>query len=80
MLPDKIQIKKYSLQYYVTNDKLKKLYINKYITKMERNDKLNKIDISNRTCYYFDDLIEIENFDLDHVLIDKKSYEYIYFI
>ena len=27
---------------------------------MESKDELNKIDIKNRTCYYFDDLIELE--------------------
>ena len=47
---------------------------------MERNDELNQIDIKSHTCYYFDDLIETKDFDLDSILIDKKSYEYIYFI
>ena len=27
---------------------------------MESKDELNKIDIKNCTCYYFDDLIELE--------------------
>ena len=31
---------------------------------MESKDELNKIDIKNRTCYYFDDLIELEIFIL----------------
>ena len=38
---------------------------------MESNDKLNEIDIKNRTCYYFNDIIEIEDFDLDNILIGK---------
>ena len=42
---------------------------------MESNDKLKKIDIKNRTCYYFDDVIKIEDFDLDNILIDEKSYK-----
>ena len=46
---------------------------------MESNDKLNEIDIRNRTCYYFDDIIEIQDFDLDNILIDGKSYENILF-
>ena len=46
---------------------------------MESNDKLNEIDIRNRTCYYFDDIIEIQDFDLDNILIDEKSYEDILF-
>ena len=41
------------------------------------NDKLKEIDIKNRTCYYFDDIIKIEGFDLDNILIDEKSYENI---
>ena len=46
---------------------------------MESNDKLNEIDIRNRTCYYFDDITEIQDFDLDNILIDEKSYENILF-
>ena len=46
---------------------------------MESNDKLNEIDIRNRTCYYFDDIIEIQDFDLDNILIEGKSYENILF-
>ena len=43
--------------------------------KIESHDKLKEIDIKNRTCYYFDDIIEIEDFDLENILIDKKSYK-----
>ena len=25
-------------------------------------------------CYYFDDIIKLENFDLDNILIDEKSH------
>ena len=46
---------------------------------MESNDKLNEIDIKNRTYYYFNDIIEIEDFDLDNILIGEKSYENILF-
>ena len=42
---------------------------------MESNYQLKEIDIKNRTCYYFDDIIEIEDFDFDNILIDEKSYE-----
>ena len=28
-------------------------------------------------CYYFDDLIKFEDFDLDNILIDEKSHENI---
>ena len=38
---------------------------------MERKDELKEIDIKNRTCYYFDDIIR----DLDiyfDILLDEK--------
>ena len=44
---------------------------------MDSNDELKEIDIKNRICYYFDDIIKIEDFSLDNVLIDEKSYENI---
>ena len=44
---------------------------------MESNDKLKEIDIKNRTYYYCNDIIKIEGFDLDNILIDEKSYENI---
>ena len=28
-------------------------------------------------CYYFDDMIKIENFDLDNILVDEKLYKNI---
>ena len=42
---------------------------------MESNDKLKEIDIKNRTWYYFDDIIKIEDFDFDNILIGERSYE-----
>ena len=44
----------------------------KFITKMESNE-LKEIDIKNSTCYYFDDIIKIEDFDFDNILINEKS-------
>ena len=44
---------------------------------MESKYKFKKIDIKNRICYYFDDIIKIEDFDLDSILIDEKSYKNI---
>ena len=29
-------------------------------------------------CYYFDDIIKLEDFDIDNSLIDKKSQENIF--
>ena len=38
---------------------------------------LKEIDIKNCTCYYFDDIIKIENFEFDNILIDGKLYKNI---
>ena len=46
---------------------------------MESNDKLKEIDIKNRTCYYFDDIIKMEDFDLNNMLIDKKSLKILFY-
>ena len=44
---------------------------------MDSNDKLKEIDVKNRACYYFHGIIKIEDFNLDIILIDEKSYENI---
>ena len=44
--------------------------------KMENNE-LKKLRIKNRACYYFDDIIKLEDFNLDNMLIDEKSHENI---
>ena len=31
------------------------------------------ITIKNRICHYSDDIIKIENFDFDKILLDEKS-------
>ena len=36
-----------------------------------------KVHIKIRTCYYFDHIIKLEDFDLDNILIDKNSHENI---
>ena len=43
-------------------------------------NKVNDIDIKNRTYYFFNDIINIENFGLNNVKIDKRSYKIIYYI
>ena len=45
--------------------------------KMESNDKLKESYIKNCICCYFDDTIKIEDFDLDHTIMDEKSNENI---
>ena len=42
---------------------------------MDSNEELKEIGIKNRTCYYFDNIIKTEDFNLDNFLIDEKSYE-----
>ena len=37
---------------------------------MESNDELKEIDIKHGTCYYFDDIITVGDFDLKDVLLD----------
>ena len=43
---------------------------------MENNEFI-KARIKNPTCYYFNDIIKLENFDLDNITIDEKSHENI---
>ena len=41
------------------------------------NNEIKIVCIKNRTCFYFDDIIKLEDFDLDNILIDEKSHENI---
>ena len=40
---------------------------------MKGNEKLKETDIENRTCYHFDDIIKIKDFDVDNILKDEKK-------
>ena len=43
---------------------------------MNSNNGLKVTDIKNHaSCYYFNDIIKTEDFNLDNISIDKKSYE-----
>ena len=42
---------------------------------MESKDELKQIDIKNRTCYYFDDIITNRDIYSVGILLDKKIYE-----
>ena len=44
---------------------------------MECNEELKVIYIKNRIYYYFDDVIKIEDFNLDDILIYEKLYDFI---
>ena len=54
--------------------------MSKCIIIMDSNDESKEINIKNSTSYYFDDLTRIEDFDLNNVLIDEKSWKNIQLI
>ena len=41
-------------------------------------NKIKDIDIKNLMYYFFYDIINIKNFDLDNIRIDEKSYKNIF--
>ena len=41
-------------------------------------NKIKEIDIKNQTYYFFDDIINIKNFDANNIKIDEKSYRNIF--
>ena len=38
---------------------------------------IRELNIKNRNCYFYDDMINIKNFDSSLLKIDKKSYKNI---
>ena len=42
---------------------------------MESKDELKEIDIKNRTCYHFDDIMRVRDIDYSDILLDEKSYK-----
>ena len=61
------------------HSQIKRNLVLKNIMKMENNDKSKEINIKNRTCHYFDDIIKFKDFDFDNISIDEKSNENILF-
>ena len=57
-----------------------KFYINKCIIKMSNN--VEDMVTKNRTYYFFNDIVNIKNFDPKNIKIDEKSYKnnFIYYI
>ena len=41
------------------------------------NNELKRFCIKNRMCHYFEDIIKIEDFDFDNILLNEKSYKNI---
>ena len=70
----KYQAKQKHLLAYPSQRTNSKKLINK-----ESNDKLKEINVKNRVCYYFDGIIEVENFDSDDIIFDENSRENIFF-
>ena len=44
---------------------------------MKIKNEFKRIDIKNGTCYYFDDIIRVEDIHFDKILLEKKSFENI---
>ena len=44
---------------------------------MKSKNELKEIDVKNRACYYFDDIINGRNINFSNILLDKKLYENI---
>ena len=43
-----------------------------YYKKMESKNVLKEINIKNHTSYYFNDIIKIEDFDINNILVDEN--------
>ena len=41
------------------------------------NNEFKEVCIKNRTCYYFDYIIKLKDFDFNNILIDEKSHKNI---
>ena len=42
---------------------------------MDSKDALKEIDIKNRTCYYFDDIMRVGGINFSDILLEEKSYD-----
>ena len=42
---------------------------------MESNDELKETDMKNCTCYYFDDIMTVGDFNFDNILLGGKLHE-----
>ena len=40
-----------------------------------KNNSFKNVCVKNRSCYYLNDIIKLEDFDLDNILIDEKSHK-----
>ena len=47
---------------------------NKNVQYKVKNNKLKEVCIKNCTCRYFNDIVKLEDFDLDNILIHENSH------
>ena len=47
------------------------------LKKKKKKNELRKVRIKTRASCYFDNIMKLEDFDFDNILIDEKSYENI---
>ena len=62
--------------YHSTKNRSKQKIIDA-LTIWKENSEFKKIPIKNPTCYYFDNIIKLEDFDVDNISIDEKAHEII---
>ena len=69
----------YLLKYRVTQNHLLSFHFTnkKLQSKSEMSNKVKNIDIKNRRYYFFNDIINIKNFDPNNIKIDEKPYKNI---
>ena len=58
---------KHLLPFHETNNELKMFVLIIYYQKTESKNELKEIDIKNHTCYYFNDVIKIKDFDINNI-------------
>ena len=54
---------------------IKNIYHKKLIIRMYKMGTIKQINIKNRTYYFYNDIINLENFDSSLLKLDKKSYK-----
>ena len=62
---------KHLFPFHDTNNELKQVLYWQYRSKMS--NKIKDVSIKNNTCYFFNDIINIKNFDPNNIKIDEKS-------
>ena len=66
--------------YHIKHPLKQKPYCHINNIKMASNNELKEIYIKNYACYYFDDIININDLHLNNLLLDEKAHETFCFI